>query len=78
MGRLSLLSETTEECMDFNGTTNKKLTVLDEEQHKDIHVEHSGLLFPFIDSDNTIFHFSVIIPPHYHGSIPTPPPNFIA
>jgi hypothetical protein len=75
-GKFFMFGQTKEECMDISGAANGQLKQLNEEQHKEIHLESHGLILTLLNLTVHIFHFSEMLPILHYGSIPTPPPNF--
>src|SRR3954470_24393252 len=77
-GRLLIFEVDDEECMNASDNSNHQLRTIDEEQHKDLHIEHAFVLRPIISVRNKNYHFTEMIPPPHYTSILSPPPNFIA
>ena len=77
-GKFFLLDLPDDEFADMAGSSANQLRQFVEEEHKDLHIEHNWIVVPFINLNNSRYHFSVSLPDPHPGAIPTPPPNHFA
>jgi hypothetical protein len=75
-GKFFMFGQAKEECMDMSGAAKNQLKQVNEEQHKEIHLESHGLILTLLNLTVFMFHFSEMLPLLHFDSIPTPPPNF--
>ena len=77
-GKFYMFATNDEECTDVNTSNTAQLRTLDEEQHKEIHIESTILTVPFILCKNANLHFAEMLPPLNPGVIHTPPPDHLS
>lgn len=76
-GRFFLVDLPDDDYTETSGSTANQLRQLQEEEHKEIHIEHNWVVIPFVTINSSRFHYSVSLPKPHAGAIPTPPPNYI-
>lgn len=74
-GRFLMLDLPDDEYSDMVGS--KAMRQLAEEEHKEIHIQHEWITIPFVNINNSTFHFSESLPIPHPGAVHTPPPNII-
>ena len=77
-GRFFIPDLADNEQTDLAGSTSNQLRQFVEEEYKDIHIEHGGIILHFVHIINERLHFTVSLPTPHPGAIPTPPPNHFA
>ena len=74
-GQFYIVELPEEECSDAPGAKGNPLRQINEEEYKDIHIEHNWIAVPMMNLNNAIFNFPVSLPEPHPGTIHTPPPN---